>query len=70
MSEFLFVIPEGWIQIDIEASGMSGETITSILSSSQYQSITEMLRVNNLIGAEDTVMDARLFDNTVFIIKL
>ena len=66
MSEFLVVIPDGWIKIDIAASGMAPETIMS----SSLQTITEMLRIPGLIGEADIVTEYRLFDNEIFIIKL
>ena len=66
MSEFLFIIPGGWTQIDITASGMSAETIQC----SSMQTITEMLRLAGLIGEQDIVVESRVFDGEVFIIKL
>jgi hypothetical protein len=66
MSEFLFIIPEGWTRIDIQASGMSAETIQC----SSMQTITEMLRIAGLIGEQDIVNESRVFDGEVFLIKL
>lgn len=69
MSDFLFVIPPEWREIDIVSTGMGAETIASIIATSVFVSITEMLRINSIISEDEQVIDARLFNNEVFIIK-
>jgi hypothetical protein len=66
MSEFLVVIPEGWTQVDVTASGMSLEVIRAASS----QTMDEMLRIAGIITAEQSVQEFRILDENSFFIRV
>lgn len=67
MSDFLFVIPEGWTQIDL--TGQTSITYESA-ATMPLLSMTEALRELGLISAEQSVYAAQVFNNEVFVVQL
>lgn len=75
MGEFLFIIPEGWIQLDWQhitnnLPNMGGPYVTSLLQSGMLMDIEATLKEGGVIPAESSLIDAKLFNDEVFIIKL
>lgn len=74
MSDFLFIIPEGWVQLDWQY--ITGNTILSygqtldFLATNQMIAIEEALKAIDAIPPESSVIEARLFNDEVFIVKL
>lgn len=75
MSNFLFILPEGWIQLDWDyvttnVPNMTPGNIDYYIYSSQLIIIEEGLKLHELIPADSTVVDVKLFDNTYFAVLL
>jgi hypothetical protein len=71
MSEFLLVIPEGWIQLDWEyitnnIQGMSADNVNGV----PVSVVEENLKLGGIIAPESSLVEFKLIDNTYFIIRL
>lgn len=66
MSQFQMAVPEGWVKIDVAASGMAVGTIITASATT----ITDMLKISGLIGESQTVAEFRVFDEDFFIVRL
>lgn len=71
MSDFVFVIPEGWIQLDWQyitnnVAGMGYSAVAGGLASD----IEAILKSEGIITQESTLLEFKLFNDEVFIIKL
>lgn len=71
MSEFLFVTPEGWTQIDLTGQTALGyEQANTMCAESNWYSLSESLRNMNLILPDQTVAGARVFNGEVLVVQL
>lgn len=73
MSEFLLVAPSGWTEIGLDnlaSKGITAESLASQIATINFQAVTEMLVSAEAIPTESVVLDAKMFDNTFFIVKL
>lgn len=74
MSEFLLVIPEGWTQLDWNAVsnlyGMDYTGVMNTISIGYYGDMDTGLKEAGLIPADVTVVEAKLIDNTYFLVRL
>lgn len=75
MSEFLFIIPEGWVQLDWQyitntLPNMGGPYVASLLQAGAIMDIEATLKEGGVIPAESSLVDAKLFNDEVFIVKL
>lgn len=75
MGEFLFIIPEGWTQLDWQyitnnLPNMGGPYVSSLLQAGTLMDIEATLKEGGVIPAESSLVDAKLFNDEVFIVKL
>lgn len=75
MAEFLFIVPEGWTQLDWQTitnslPNMGGPYVTRLLQSGGLMDIEATLKEGGIIPAEASLIDAKLFNDEVFIVKL
>jgi hypothetical protein len=70
MSEFLVVIPEGWIQLDWEIVSNLHNLSEQSIRNGIISDIEQALRDHSLIPEDKVLMDYKLLDNTYFMIKL
>jgi len=73
MSNFILVIPEGWTQLDweyISNNGLDAHSVENALVSSNMADIENPLKQLGLIAESAFVLDAKLFDNTYFMVRL
>lgn len=66
MSDFLVIVPNGWIKVDVIQSGMSVETIRTASS----QTMDEMLRIAGIITENQNVQEFRVLDEDSFFIRV
>ena len=75
MSQFLLVIPEGWTQLDWQyitnnVPNMSGPAVASMIQSGVLSDIEAGLKEAGIIPPEASLVDAKLIDDTYFMVKL
>ena len=75
MSQFLLVIPEGWTQLDWQhitnnVPNMSGPAVASMIQSGALSDIEAGLKEAGIILPEASLVDAKLIDDTYFMVKL
>lgn len=75
MSDFLIVIPAGWLQMDwaaISAANpdMNVTNVTNWIETEQFSYIADALKAQELIPADAVVIGARLFDGAYFAVLL
>jgi hypothetical protein len=74
MSEFLFVIPAGWTEIDWSIAGASTNLAVAAVeewcATGNMAVIDEELKVLGLIAPDATVVEAKLFNGEKFVIRL
>jgi hypothetical protein len=74
MSDFILIIPAGWVQLDWEyiSNNLTGFNAESV----QYWAgvdmnlVTQPLRDAGLIPVDKTVMELKIMDNTYFLVNL
>lgn len=71
MSEFLVIVPPGWVQLDWEyisnnVANMSAQAVNNGVVSD----IEAWLKEGNQIPAESSLVDFKLLDNTYFLVQL
>jgi hypothetical protein len=69
MSEFVFVIPEGWTQISEEVISQIGSPIGDWINIGDMLSLTEALRTYNAFPADIVVTEARFFNGEVLVVR-
>lgn len=71
MSDFIFVIPEGWMQVSDEVvNNVGAASMAGLASSGMFSGLTDVLREQGAIGPEDNIYDAKMFNNEILVIKL
>lgn len=75
MSEFLLVIPEGWTQLDWQyitnnVPGMSGPEVAGHIAAGNKLAIDDALKAGGIIPQEAFLIDAKLIDDTYFLVRL
>lgn len=75
MSNFLFVVPINWTQLDwdyvtVNVPGMVPNNINDFIATRTFGPIEESLKAYSLIPQNSTVLDALLFDNSFFAVLL
>lgn len=75
MSEFLLVIPEGWMQLDWQyiSSNIQGMDMRGTLEMINNNAIGDMeaaLKAAGVLAESDVLSAARLIDDTYFLVRL
>lgn len=74
MSEFLLIIPNGWTQLDWvvcqQHQDLSQTSVLNWINANTLNYIEAPLKELQLIPAESTVVDAKLLDDSYFMVKL
>ena len=71
MSDFLLIIPEGWIQLDWEYVSNNVANISSqSVNNGVISDIEQWLKDGGQIPPDSSLIDFKLIDNTYFLIKL
>jgi hypothetical protein len=70
MSEFLFIIPEGWQQIGEDVISQIGSLVTDWVNAQDMTSLTDALKLQGAIPENTTVEQAKLFNGEILAIKL
>lgn len=75
MSEFLFVIPEGWIEVDWATASAANPQLNPVnieawSAQGRLDYISDALVAQNMLQPGDVIIDAKLFNGEVFAIKL
>lgn len=70
MSDFVFIIPQGWQQVSAEVIGNIGSILGDWLTINDYTSLTDSLREYGEIPMDKTVAAAHLFNGEVLAIQL
>ena len=75
MSEFLLIVPEGWIQMDWEALQAESPDITlgnvkAWIEANQLADLDGVLKGIGRIDPDATLVEAKLIDNQFFMIRL
>jgi len=75
MSEFLFIIPDGWTKLDWQyitsnLPGMAGPNVASLLQSGAISDIEASLKDGGAIPMDASLVEAKLFNDEVFIVRL
>ena len=71
MSEFLIIVPSGWVQLDWEyisnnVANMSAQAVTNGVLSD----IEQWLKAGNQIEPNYSLLDFKLIDDAYFLVKL
>lgn len=71
MSEFIIVIPEGWIQLDWQyiTNNISGMDYQGVVNAANSD-IEERLKSGGIIPLESSLVEYKLIDDTYFMIRL
>lgn len=70
MSDFILIIPDGWIQMDLaEVTARTNATGEMITSMSPFV-LAQMLVEVELLPPESTIAEFQVFDNTYFVLRL
>lgn len=72
MSEFLFVIPTGWTQLDINevTNAIQMSQIQDYLNTQNWLYLGDDLKNAGLIAQEAYLHEAKMFNAEVFIVRL
>lgn len=74
MSDFLLVIPQGWVQLDWNVAcshpAINADAIDLWVQSSQQPYLAELLVEVGLLQPGQTILDAKLIDDEYFLVKL
>jgi hypothetical protein len=75
MSEFLLVVPEGWSQLDWQVitnsvPGMDYGGTMNMINSNNYADMNDKLKEAGIIPADYSIAEARLIDDTYFLVRL
>lgn len=70
MSEFIFIIPEGWTQISPETVGLIGSPIGEWININDMNSLTEALVTYNEIAQDMRVWEAKFFNGEVLAVRI
>ena len=75
MGQFLLVIPEGWTQLDWayvsnNLPGMGTIAVLDWINANYYLEIEAQLKAAGLIAEEQSVIEAKLIDDTYFLVRL
>lgn len=75
MSDFLLVIPEGWTQLDWQyitnnIIGMDKAGVEAVIASGVYLDMQDKLWAENLIPTDKVIIEAKLIDDTYFMVRL
>lgn len=73
MSDFLLIVPEGWVSIDLEYlsfQGITADSITGLIQSLNLVSLLQCLTYYGLIEPNKTIIDAKIFNNEFCIVKV
>jgi len=70
MSEFLFVIPSGWVQIPESVISLIGSPIGDWINMQDMTSLTDALLSYEAIPVGTTVANAKFFNGEVLAVKL
>lgn len=73
MSDFLLIIPAGWTQLDwqfVSNNGLSGTSVLNAIVSTNMSDIEAPLKDMGLIPLESSVLEAKLLDDTFFMVRL
>lgn len=63
---FLFIIPPDWNQVTGEALDMLDvNRVINLIAGANYNDLTELMREQGLISADDSVQEARVFEGEV-----
>ena len=75
MDNFLLITPSGWVSLDWQylSNNVSDLTMTSVLNcivSNNYSLIENALKESGFISQEATLLEAKLIDDTYFLVRL
>ena len=75
MSEFLLIVPSGWTSLDWSylSNNVADLTMTSVLNciqSNNYSLIEDALKGCGAIPVESSLIEAKLIDDTYFLVRL
>jgi hypothetical protein len=70
MSDFLFIIPEGWVQIPEEVISQIGSLVTDWVNMQNWTELSDALKVQGAIPQDMNVAEAKFFNGEVLVVKL
>ncbi len=74
METLLLVIPPGWLQLDWEYitsnTELSAPNVSSYINAGMLEYIEQPLKAVGIIPADQTLVEAKLLDDTYFIVRL
>jgi hypothetical protein len=66
MNSFLFIIPDGWQKVEgATLDALDVNALISMISVNDYASISDKMREQGLITADESIVEARVFESTV-----
>jgi hypothetical protein len=70
MSDFLFIIPSGWVQISEETISLIGSRIGDWINMQNMTELSDELKVYGAIPQDMNVAEAKFFNGEVLAVKL
>lgn len=76
MSQFLFIIPDGWTKLDwatltsMEGVNLSHPAVTSYISGGDINGLSDQLKLAGAIPEDAYLNEAKLFNDEVLIVRL
>ena len=75
MSDFLLIVPAGWTQLDWSyltnnLPSMEKSGVENAINSNQYADMEPELKAGGFIPQESTIVEAKLIDDTFFLVRL
>lgn len=70
MSDFLFILPVGWLQISEEVISQIGSPVGDWVNMQDMTSLTDALKLHMAIPEVSTVAEAKFFNGEVLAVKL
>lgn len=70
MSDFVLVIPEGWIQIDLAEVTLRTNATGEMVASMMPDTLAQMLVEVELLPPESAIAEFQVFDNSYFVLRL
>ena len=70
MSDFLFILPTGWMQMPEDAVGEIGSSIGDWLAVNDLASLSDALKAGGYLTEESILVEARLFNGEVLAVRL
>ena len=70
MSEFIFIIPDGWIQIGQDVLSEIGSIVGDWLTIGDLGSLSEELRTRGILVGDQNIADAKMFNGEVLAIRI